>query len=95
MINMNEKQLQEAAKEILEAPMASQGMSQSLDMMYRLAASFSKGSRLNKGLNKTLGTNYNKDFAKMEKSMQVVIDTFSKILDDYTEKSGVTVPFRK
>ena len=75
------------AKESIEldekAPTMSQGMSRALDQMYQLSASLSKGSRLNKGVNKDLGGNYNSDFGKMEKAMGVVTGIFGDIIQDY------------
>ena len=61
----------------------SQGMSRALDQMYQLAGSLAKGSRLNKGVNKDLGGNYNSDFGKMEKAMGVVTGIFGDIIQDY------------
>jgi hypothetical protein len=75
------------SSEIEEAPTMSQGMSRAVDQMYQLAGALAKGSRLNKGANKDLGGNYNSDFAKMEKAMGVVTDTFGDIIQDYKEIS--------
>jgi hypothetical protein len=58
-------------------------MSRALDQMYQLAGSLAKGSRLNKGVNKDLGGNYNSDFGKMEKAMGVVTGIFGDIIQDY------------
>ena len=66
-----------------KAPTMSQGMSRALDQMYQLAGSLAKGSRLNKGVNKDLGGNYNSDFGKMEKAMGVVTGIFGDIIQDY------------
>jgi hypothetical protein len=64
--------------ELEEAPM-SQGYQTAETQLYSLEKSLKVGSNLNKGVNKTLGDNFNPEFRKMEKSLGQILDIWEEI----------------
>ena len=60
-------------------PESSLGAKNTYDAVVRLSASLKRGSNLNKAVNKRLEGNYDSDFVKMEKAINVIFN----ILDEF------------
>ena len=95
-MNLNDKSTQELAKvassimhnegtkltELEEATM-SQGVKTATKHIYSLEQSLKVGSRLNKGVNKSLEGKYDDDFKKMQKAIGDIVNVWEEIERDY------------
>jgi len=72
------KELKFESVDLEEAKM-SQGFQTATTQLYALEQSLKVGSNLNKGINKTLGDNFNEEFKKMEKSLGQILNIWEEI----------------